>query len=198
MAPRRGFTDEAVAEAAMRVFWARGYRATSIDDLARAAGIRKGSLHHAFGNKEDLFLLALDRYADDLSERLDGALDDPDPSVAVPGFFDAVVARITDPRSPAGCLTTSACMEHGELPPRVQERVADSVSRIIEVLAQHARSAVDLGLLPPGTDPDVQAKMWFAVTRGMAALHKVTGDEVGIRRIAEEAVKPLRRNPPQA
>lgn len=197
MAPRRGFTDEAVAEAAMRVFWAQGYRATSIDDLARAAGIRKGSLHHAFGNKEDLFLLALDRYAKDLSERLNGALDDPDPSVAVPGFFDAVVARMTDPKSPAGCLTTSACMEHGHLPPRVQRRVADLVFRTIETLAQHARSAVDLGLLPRGADPDVQAKMWFAITRGMAALHKVTGDEIGIRRIAEEAARPLRRSPPQ-
>ena len=194
MAPRRGFADEDVAEAAMRVFWAQGYRATSIDDLATAAGVRKGSLHHAFGNKEDLFLLALDRYAKDLFRRLDGALDDPDPTVAVPGFFDAVVARMTDPGSPAGCLTTSACMELGDLPPRVQERVADSVSRTIEVLAQHARSAIDLGLLPPGTDPEVQAKLWFAVTRGLAALHKVTGDEIGVRQTAEEIVKPLRRN----
>ncbi|MEM8836780.1 MAG: TetR/AcrR family transcriptional regulator [Pseudomonadota bacterium] len=192
MAPRRGFNDDEVAETAMRVFWEHGYRATSIDDLATASGLRKGSLHNAFGNKEDLFLLALDCYAKDLAERLDGALDNPDPAIAIPRFFDVVAARMTDPKTPDGCLTTAACAEFGDLPAKAKARVKAVVERTIEMLTHHAEAAIKNGLLPASSDPMTQANLWFAITRGMAALHKVTGDAAAIRALSQEAIKPLR------
>ena len=46
----------------MRVFWARGFAATSTDDLVQAMGIGRQSLYNAFGDKRRLYLEALEAY----------------------------------------------------------------------------------------------------------------------------------------
>ena len=48
-------TDEALTKA-MNAFWARGYEATSMQDLVDCMGIGRGSLYAAFGDKRRLFL----------------------------------------------------------------------------------------------------------------------------------------------
>ncbi len=59
---KRTFDEEQALEAAMRVFWQKGYVGTSLSDLTAALGINKPSLYAAFGNKEQLFASALARY----------------------------------------------------------------------------------------------------------------------------------------
>jgi AcrR family transcriptional regulator len=49
---------------ALRVFWTKGYKGASLEDLTQAMGINRPSLYAAFGNKEELFRRALDRYAE--------------------------------------------------------------------------------------------------------------------------------------
>ena len=57
------FDRDAALETAMHVFWERGYEAASISDLTSAMGITPPSLYTAFGDKEQLFLEAIERYA---------------------------------------------------------------------------------------------------------------------------------------
>src|SRR5580765_8758958 len=56
------FDRDAALERAMHVFWERGYEAASISDLTAAMGITPPSLYTAFGDKEHLFLEAIERY----------------------------------------------------------------------------------------------------------------------------------------
>ena len=51
----RSFSEEHALEAAMRVFWKRGYEGPNIIDLTHARGISKSSLYTIFGDKEALF-----------------------------------------------------------------------------------------------------------------------------------------------
>ena len=62
MARPREFDMDEVLDAAMEVFWERGYEATSMADLMDATGLHKGSIYKAFEDKHDLFLQALRRY----------------------------------------------------------------------------------------------------------------------------------------
>src|ERR1700684_1120320 len=63
--PRPRKFDEATAlDAAIECFWRRGYEATSLRDLTAAMGLSAPSLYNAFGDKEELFALALERYLD--------------------------------------------------------------------------------------------------------------------------------------
>ncbi len=61
--PREFNVDKAL-DHALHVFWRKGYEGTSIADLTETIGITKPSLYAAFGNKEELFRKALDRYVD--------------------------------------------------------------------------------------------------------------------------------------
>ena len=61
---QRQFDERVALDAAMEVFWSNGYSSTSLSDVTDAMGINKPSLYAAFGNKEALFLRALNRYID--------------------------------------------------------------------------------------------------------------------------------------
>ena len=62
MARHREFNIDDVTDKALKVFSERGYSHTSISDLVKATGVKAGSLHVAYGNKEDVFIECLKRY----------------------------------------------------------------------------------------------------------------------------------------
>ena len=64
MRPRE-FDHDDVLRIAFDQFWRKGVRGTSLSDIARDAGVQRGSLYNAFGSKEALFLCAYERYAGD-------------------------------------------------------------------------------------------------------------------------------------
>ncbi len=66
MARPAEFERETVLREAMDVFWRKGYNTTSIKDLVDATNIQPGSLYWAFGNKQKLFLAAVDCYRQDI------------------------------------------------------------------------------------------------------------------------------------
>jgi AcrR family transcriptional regulator len=61
----REFDEETVLDAAMKLFWERGYEGTSMADLAKVMGLSPSSIYVAFGDKEALFQRAADKYARD-------------------------------------------------------------------------------------------------------------------------------------
>src|ERR1700747_525974 len=70
----RAFDTDVALERAMHVFWAKGYQGASLSNLTRARRINRPSLYAAFGNKEQLFRKALDRYMDGPVAYFDKAL----------------------------------------------------------------------------------------------------------------------------
>ena len=62
MGRHREFDVDKALDAALGVFWSKGYEGTSYSDLTKATGVERPALYSAFGNKEALFLRALDRY----------------------------------------------------------------------------------------------------------------------------------------
>jgi AcrR family transcriptional regulator len=60
----RGFDTAAALDAAMRVFWEKGYEGATLTDLTDAMRINRSSMWAAFGNKEELFKRAFGRYID--------------------------------------------------------------------------------------------------------------------------------------
>ena len=58
----RQFEIDAALEMAMRVFWSKGYEATTLPDLLGAMGISRGSFYKAFNDKRAVYMAALERY----------------------------------------------------------------------------------------------------------------------------------------
>src|ERR1700757_642879 len=70
----RTFAEDAALEAAMRVFWEKGYEGATLGDLTEARGINRSSLYASFGDKEALFRMAVTRYAEGPAAYLKKAL----------------------------------------------------------------------------------------------------------------------------
>jgi AcrR family transcriptional regulator len=101
----RAFDRDQALDAAMRLFWSRGYEATSIHDLTQAMGITPPSLYGAFGDKKRLFLEAVDRYQLQAAPIAQAALtQEPTAERAVQRLLLGVVDLFADPNKPKGCL----------------------------------------------------------------------------------------------
>lgn len=113
----------------MRVFWRRGYAATSLDQLTRAMGIHRPSLYATFGDKRALFLAALDRYVERHGARCAAALDGTaDAREAVRAFLGCLADQFSDAGLPCGCFIGGHLANAEALEPEVAERLAAAAS----------------------------------------------------------------------
>jgi AcrR family transcriptional regulator len=98
----RGFDADEALERAMMVFWEQGYEGASLTDLTRAMGITRKSMYAAFGNKEELFRKALERYTEGPAAYAARALDKPTAREVATAFLAGSVRTTTRPGCP-GC-----------------------------------------------------------------------------------------------
>ena len=102
----RGFAEDTALEAAMRVFWEKGYEGATLGDLTDAMGINRSSLYASFGDKEALFRMAIARYAEGPAAYLKKALQQPTVRAVVEALLRGALELLTDPSHPRGCLST--------------------------------------------------------------------------------------------
>src|SRR5258706_6469288 len=102
----REFDVEKALDLALQVFWRKGYEGASMADLTETMGITKPSLYSAFGNKEELFRKALDRYVDGPGGYVQVGLGMPTPRRRVEDLLYEAASCVPDPHKPPGwfCL----------------------------------------------------------------------------------------------
>src|ERR1700754_2767994 len=106
MAGRRQFDEKATLDRALEVFWAKGYGATSMQDIATASGVLRGSLYNTYQDKETLFLHVFEDYAKQLLAEAAHLLSHPSIERAFLDFFDSAFPSIPTGVPPRGCFTT--------------------------------------------------------------------------------------------
>lgn len=177
----RRFDEGAVLDRIVEAFWRGGYEGTSVDDLVAATGLKRGSLYNAFGDKEAMFLAALDRYAGRLMDPVRQALADPNPRRGLADVMEAYIALMEDQSCPRGCLAVGACAELGGRDDALGRRVAaELVQAEVDLTAAIARWQ-SAGRLRSDRDPRQLARFLASLVQGMATVHKATGDAGAIR-----------------
>jgi len=101
----RAFREQDALDAAMRIFWEKGYEGASLDDLTEAMGINRSSLYATFGDKEALFQKAIERYREGPMGFFHEALQQATARGVVEALFRGTVKFLADPSHPKGCLT---------------------------------------------------------------------------------------------
>jgi AcrR family transcriptional regulator len=105
-----GFDRDAALEAAMLLFWERGYEGTSMADLTHAMGLNPSSIYAAFGDKHALFQLVVKRYMELRAQYAVKALEEPTLERFIRALFDNTVAFLTTPGHPPTCMTLAGAM----------------------------------------------------------------------------------------
>lgn len=190
MRPRE-FDHDDVLRVAFDQFWRKGVRGTSLSDIARDAGVQRGSLYNVFGSKEALFLQAYERYAADYLVALQKALGTGSLRKRLAAFFDLTITNFRSGSPPRGCPTTRGLMELGAaagegLDEEARQAFAILVSRITALVQDTLSAGAARGEFDG--NPAAAALHIVTVTRGLAVLERAFGDEAQLHKIAAHTI----------
>ena len=197
MARPPSYVRDEVVHAAERQFRTTGYNGTTIDDIATATGLGRGSLYAAFGDKHGLFLHAMDAYFARLEQSAAQALTGPDDGAlerlhqfllaAVHGVPLGPDASPADNRAATACLSAKTALELGTTDPDAARRVNAGLEIVAATLATCVRAAQRNDDLDPNADPDELAWLLLTIVRGMDVIGAAGLDSRHLTSIAERA-----------
>jgi AcrR family transcriptional regulator len=164
----RSYDPDVALDSAAQLFWAKGFADTSLDDLSAAMRMGRPSIYNAFGDKEALFLRALERYRETVGSTPLRAMDGKDSiKDALDSFFRQTVEYTTADRSHLGCLLGSVApvTDH----PAVRRFLKKNLAATEAQLADRLAAAVRSGQLPPDYDADHGARRAINAMVSLAA-----------------------------
>lgn len=187
MARPREFDEVTALDAAIECFWRRGYEATSLRDLTAAMGLTAPSLYNAFGNKEALFALALERYLErNTRGRLRRLEETLSPKAAIARFFAEIIAHSIDDRRRKGCFLVNSAVEIAPHHAECRAVIARQFQGIEGFFARCIVAAQAEGTVPLHLDADDMAKLLLGVLLGLRVLARSNPS----RSVLEGVVRP--------
>lgn len=169
MAGVRQFDEDQMIATALDVFWRKGLHDATMQDLAAATGVQRGSLYNAYGDKEAIFLRAFDQYASQFLEAAGNALAHRDTTAALRNFFDMIIVNMTDGSPSRGCLTTRTALDAAISSPEVLQRVQGVLGQLEQLIGKALADA-------PGrrrtADTNRLARVIVTFTRGLAVMER--------------------------
>lgn len=164
----RAFDPDAALERALLVFWEHGYEGASLAGLTEAMGISTTSMYATFGNKEELFRKALERYTEGPSAYVVDALEKPTALEVTTALIAGAIETTTRPAGPHGCLGVQGALVTGDSGRGARELLVGWRDDGYTTLRDRFERAVDDGDLPPEADPAVLARFVTALAYGIA------------------------------
>jgi AcrR family transcriptional regulator len=164
----REFDRDAALEAAMLLFWRKGFAATSMNDLCDAMGVRSPSLYAAFGSKEELYLEAMEHYVQTRGAVWNKLAEGETVRAGIENLLIAGSEILPKSRpTPAGCMAMLAAV--GDEWPAAVVRVVKKVRlAVLDLLRARLETAVAEGELPASADIDGLSRFYLGVFQGMA------------------------------
>lgn len=198
MAGIKQFNEEEALERAMHVFWRRGYAATSMQDLAQATGVLRGSLYNAYGDKQSIFLLAFARYKRHYLAAVREQMRAADPADALRDYFHYVIASMSEPvpqlddtpSSPTrGCLTTKIATDETAMNEALRNALRGMLEGLAEVLEERLSAPDALARLI--LSPKAAARLVVTFTRGNVVMERIYHAPEELKATADDLVKVL-------
>jgi AcrR family transcriptional regulator len=171
----RNFDPDTALDQALAVFWRNGFQGASMSELTEAMGLSKPSLYAAFGDKEALYLKALERYATRWAARHVEALEhEPDGRQAVRAFLRSAVAMLTDPALPGGCFVVNGMADCGgpSTPEAVELALQKTLRECEAKVCERLQRAQRDGQLPRKVSAADLASFFYALLAGLGVKAK--------------------------
>jgi AcrR family transcriptional regulator len=187
----REFDYDKALDQAMRVFWQKGYEGTSMPDLTEAMGINRPSIYAAFGNKEELFKKALERYSQNSMNTFREKLSAPKLRDAVGALLCAAASSFCCDETPKGCMSVTSALVGSDDAENACNITSSHREGIVKLLQERFEKGISDGELAPGTDTRALARLISAVLNGMSVQSAggVPGKE--LKAVAEAALNAI-------
>jgi AcrR family transcriptional regulator len=189
MARPKEFDREVVLETAKEIFWRKGYKGTSTEDLRLAMGIGRQSFYDSFGGKRQIFIEVLRRYnADGIQSAIARLSEAPSP---VAGLSDLLLSFSKEkPRRRAlGCMGVAAMCDLGISDPEIARIGKSSSARLESILEQILRDAKTKGSARKSLNVRAAARQLNATIMGLKVMSKAGASTERLRDVAVSALE---------
>ncbi|WP_223668990.1 TetR/AcrR family transcriptional regulator [Kangiella shandongensis] len=190
---QRTFEKSDALASAMKVFWQKGYSGTSLSDLTAAMGINKPSLYTAFGNKEKLFISALEQYVCEYGSPHAAKLLDRQFGLKqrVRLYLESIVEKLLDSDLPKGCFVmTSTCEAESDcLPEEAMRKVRSINHNSRSELASFFQEELKKGELNSTASPDELADFLLTIQFGLAVMARSRASHERLQRVINYATQ---------
>lgn len=190
------FDPQVALSAATRVFWQRGYEATSLDNLLGEMDISKSSFYQAFGSKPELFQRCLESYRDSNVDHLRVTLDQ---SASGKEFLEAVFGNVaekagkaSDPMRRTGCLLMNTASEFAQRDPKIAMLVARALQQIEDLFYAAVCRAQAEGDIPKTADARSLALFLLTSLGGLRGMTKAGATPEKIRAVIKIILNSLK------
>jgi AcrR family transcriptional regulator len=188
MARPREFDEDEVLDRALATFWEHGYEGTSIDELVEATGLGRASLYGAFGDKEQIFAKALDRYCARMGDTLLIEKDESSARAALVRLVRALVKNSSPKSGPRGCFLLSTAVG-GDAPSAAREAYAEYTAHLERALEALVRRGQESGELTRSADARSVARMLAVLLQGVAASARAGRSKAQLEAAIETALE---------
>lgn len=171
--PDKQFDTNVALEAAMRVFWARGFQAASLSELMAAMGIGKKSLYDTFGNKRQLFIKTLNHYVQISCNDIRAELERSGSPLRNLNRLLKKWQKQAGERGSVGCMIGTNIADFNTDDEEIADLLRSAMSRIENMFFNNLNAAKSAGELRDDVNPRELARMLVAVAQGTALMGRV-------------------------
>lgn len=170
------YDNKDVVEKAQKVFWTKGYTATSLEDILTAMGIGSGSFYNAFkGGKKELFQKAIQQRREAFKE-FETALNQSDaPMELIKDFFRSM-ARVDRETHLQGCIIVNTVVEMAALDKELEEEAVTILKEVEQLYTKAIRRAQKSGTMKNQTDPVILGRYLVTLWNGLNVTRRMYPD----------------------
>jgi AcrR family transcriptional regulator len=186
-----GFDKDAALEAAMLLFWERGYEGTSMADLTQAMRLNPSSIYAAFGDKHALFSLAAKRYMESRAQYATKALEEPTLRRVIRALFDNTVAFLTTPGHPPTCMTLAGAVGCSVEATPARDLMTEIRNQNQAAIRERLLKARKSGELPKDVNVDDYTRYLSSIIAGLSIQAANGSTKAELKRTSQMALRHL-------
>jgi TetR/AcrR family transcriptional regulator, transcriptional repressor for nem operon len=187
----KDFDEEAVLDKALDIFWKQGYEATSLEQLLAAMGMGKGSMYHNFGNKRDVFKLALNKFMKNFSSWFESEISKAkDPIVFIREFFRSIPKQGAEAHK-KGCFLGNTVAELACIDAGLEKDAAEHLERIEQTFYKYIKESQRLGRIKSKEDARLLARHLINLWNGINITRRMYPQAKDLMPLVEMQLKVL-------
>jgi AcrR family transcriptional regulator len=185
------FDKDVAIEAAMLLFWERGYEGTSMADLTQAMGLSPSSVYAAFGDKHALFQLAVKRYMEMRAQYAVKALEEPTLEKSIRALFSNTIEFLTTPGHPPTCMTLAGAVGCSLAAKPARDLMTELRKQNQAAVRERLLEARKNGELPKEISVDDYARYLSTIIAGLSIQAANGSTKAELKRTAQMALRHL-------
>ncbi|MFK7816338.1 MAG: TetR/AcrR family transcriptional regulator [Gammaproteobacteria bacterium] len=173
MSRKSSVDHDEVINRAMNLFWKRGYKKTSVEDLIKEAGVNRFNLYESFGGKHELYLKALDKYRDEVFLQRMEKIDDHENGLeGIQEYFESLKEFLIESKGNFTCLMMNSQIELVPKDKKVSKKVSFYFTKMEQTFFSALSRAKKSGALPQSANLRDLAKFLTGSAQGMCVMSK--------------------------